>query len=301
MKNFIYKSMLLASAMFVMTGCEESEIPTFGVDNLNGLDGVKIENANAIRFPGFPSDAAGASAYNSSDDMYYASFSFIENPMAESMDYDIPLCIVGFTSDRDRKVNWVVDEEKTTAPVGTYQISEAVIPAGERDGHMRVILPKVEALDSLSYELVIKLQASDDFQLGPKQYVTAKLIWNNILPAPTNNNLKRSYNMLIKGETNFVSTSLNSYSTAAHLAIVDALGWDDWGSVEAHGVQANGANLDNCYNYLPRYTWIYQGDLYKAHAKILDEYLTDYAEKNGSPLLHDGGKLIGQPVEARKY
>ena len=106
--------------------------------------------------------------------------------------------------------------------------------------------------------------------------------------------------MLIAGEASFISTSLNSYSTSAHLAIVDALGWDDWGDATVHGSQANPVTMDNAYNYLPRYTWIYTGDLYKAYAKKLDDYLKAYEAEHGTPLLHDGGKLIGQPVQARK-
>lgn len=307
MKNLINKSLVLAAAAFIAVGCETSEIPTFGEGNIEDL-GVSVENLNAVRFPGIGGTGENGelvdtqyAGYSSADRIWYGSYSFIQNPLDASTEFDIPVSIIGMLSDVDRKVGVAVVAEETTAPAGSYEILDAVIPAGKREGYIRVKIANTAELASVSYELTVKLEKSADFNVGPEQYLTAKLIWNNILPAPTNNNLKRSYNMLIKGETNFISTSLNSYSTSAHLAIVDALGWDDWGSVEAHGSQANGANLDNCYNYLPRYTWIYNGDLYKAYAKILEDYLADYAEKNGSPLLHDGGKLIGQPVEARKY
>lgn len=296
MKNFIYKSMALAAAAFIVVGCEKSDIPTYMEGDMNGL-----ENANAIRFPGVSGSDTYYSGYSGADDIWYGSYSFIQNPMDESAEFKFPVNIIGLLSDADRKVNFIVDEENTTAPAGSYELLDAVVPAGKSEGYIRVKISNAAELATMSYELTLKLQSSADFMLGPEQYITAKLIWNNILPAPTNSNLKRSYNMLIAGETNFVSTSLNSYSTSAHLAIVDALGWDDWGSVEAHGSQANPASMDNCYNYLPRYTWIYVGDLYKAYAKILEEYLADYAATNGSPLLHDGGKLVGQPVEARKF
>jgi hypothetical protein len=110
-----------------------------------------------------------------------------------------------------------------------------------------------------------------------------------------------SYNMLINSSLSFSSNSNKNYSTSAHLAIVDALGWDDWGDAEVHGTQANTAAYDNFYNYLPRYTWIYTGDLYKAYAKKLDDYLKAYEAEHGAPLLHDGGNLNGQPVQARQY
>jgi hypothetical protein len=107
--------------------------------------------------------------------------------------------------------------------------------------------------------------------------------------------------MLINSSLSFSSNSNKNYSTSAHLAIVDALGWDDWGNAEVHGTQANTAAYDNFYNYLPRYTWIYTGDLYKAYAKKLDDYLKAYEAEHGAPLLHDGGNLNGQPVQARQY
>ena len=292
MRKFIFQSMMLTAMAFTAVSCSTDEIDTFMVEE------------NAIRFPGVTGGANGDTyygGYSSAERAYYGSYSFIENPTADWTEYLIPLNVIGTVSEKDRTVNVQVVAEGTTAPQDAYEIVDAVIPAGEREGFIRINIANTAELLETSYQLKLTLQESADFKLGPKEYLNAILMWNNILPAPTNNNLKRSYNMLIAGEANFISTSLNSYSTSAHLAIVDALGWDDWGDATVHGSQANPVTMDNAYNYLPRYTWIYLGDLYKAYAKKLDNYLKAYEAEHGTPLLHDGGKLIGQPVQARKF
>ena len=284
--------MMLTAMAFAAISCSTDEIDTFMVEE------------NAIRFPGVTGGVNGDTyygGYSSSERLYYGSYSFIENPTAEWTEYLIPLNVIGKVSDKSRTVNWQVVEDGTTAPEEAYEIVDAVIPAGEREGFIRINIANTAELLSTSYQLKLTLQESDDFKLGPKEYLNAVLIWNNILPAPTNNYLKRTYNMLIAGETNYISTSLNSYSTSAHLAIVDALDWDDWGNAEVHGNQANNAKYDNFYNYLPKFSLLTLGEIYKAYAKKLDDYLKAYEAEHGSPLLHDGGKLIGQPVQARQY
>ena len=288
--------MLLASAAFLFASCEEIEIPTYGVENLEEL-GVSIENANAVRFPGVLSTDSGYTNYSAAEDLYFCTYSFLENPLDESTEYVIPVITIGNTSDVNRAVNVTVDAELTTAPAGSYEIVESVIPAGKGEGYIRIKIANTPELLTTNYELVLKLQPSADFKVGPADYLTAKLMWNNILPAPTVTNYKRTYNMMIAGETNFIATNLNCYSTAAHLAIVAALGWDNWGDKSVHGSLYN----SDGYNYLPKYTIIYNGDKYKAYVKILEEYLAKYEAENGAPLLHDGGKLVGTPVQARKY
>ena len=292
MRKFIFQSMMLTAMAFAAVSCSTDEIDTFMVQE------------NAIRFPGVTGGVNGDTyygGYNSSDRAYYGSYSFIENPTAEWTEYLIPMNVIGTVSEKDRTVKVQVVAEETTAPQDAYQIVDAVIPAGEREGFIRINIANTAELLTTSYQLKLTLQESPDFKLGPKEYLNAILTWNNILPAPTNSNLKRSYNMLINSSLAFTSMSMNNYSTSAHLAIVDALGWDDWGDAEAHPGKSNPASMDNYYNYLPRYTWIYTGDLYKAYAKKLDDYLKAYEAEHGAPLLHDGGNLIGQPVQARQY
>lgn len=292
MRKFIYKSVLLMAMALMAVSCSTDDIDTYDVEE------------NAIRFPGVSGGTTGDtyySGYSAADGVYEGSYSFIKNPMAEWEEFQLPVNVIGMLSDKDRKISVEVLEEGTTAPEGSYEILESVVPAGEREAFIRIKIANTAELQTTSYQLKVKLLETSDFKLGPKEFLTAVLRWNNNLPAPTNSNLKRSYNMLVYSSLAFTSTSLNNYSTSAHMAIVDALGWDDWGNSEVHGSQANGASYDNYYDYLPRYTWIYTGDLYKAYAKKLDDYLKAYEAEHGEPLLHDGGKLIGQPVQARQY
>jgi len=287
MRKFIYKSVMLVAMVLMAIGCSTDDIDTFA------------EQENAIRFPGVSGSDTYYSGYSDADGFFFATYSFVKTPMLESEVYQLPINIVGKVSDKERKVNVKIVEEDTTAPEGSYEILGASIPAGEREGAVQIKIANTEDLKIQSYQLKIVLDESDDFKLGPKQYLTAMLTWNNILPAPTNSNLKRSYNLLIKSKLGATSTSIANYSTSAHMAIVEALGWNDWGNAEIHGTQANGASLDNYYDYLPRWTWIYQTGHYKIYAQKLDAYLKAYEAEHGEPLLHDGGDLEGQPVEAR--
>lgn len=292
MRKFIFQSMMLTAMAFAAVSCSTDEIDTFMVQE------------NAIRFPGVTGGVNGDTyygGYNSSDRAYYGSYSFIENPTAEWTEYLIPMNVIGTVSEKDRTVKVQVVAEETTAPQDAYQIVDAVIPAGEREGFIRINIANTAELLTTSYQLKLTLQESPDFKLGPKEYLNAILTWNNVLPMPTHKQLLMSYNMLVNSPLSFSANKNTYYSTSAHLAIVDALGWDDWGDKTVHGSQANTATYDNFYNYLPRYTWIYMGDLYKAYAKKLDDYLKAYEAEHGAPLLHDGGNLIGQPVQARQY
>ena len=289
MRKFIYKSVMLIATALIAVSCSTDDIDTYN------------EQENAIRFPGASGKDTYYSGYSSADGFYFATYSFIKNPMAESEVYQLPINIIGKVSDKERMVNFDVVVEDGTAPENSYEILGASIPAGECEGAIRIRIANTIDLKTTSYQLKIVLRESDDFKLGPKNYLTAVLTWNNILPAPTNSNLIRSYNLLVKSSVGNTNTSVKNYSTSAHMAIVEALGWNDWGNADVHGSQANAANFDNCYDYLPRWTWIYYNDFYKIYARELDAYLKAYEAEHGEPLLHDGGGMIGQPVEARQY
>lgn len=290
MKKFIYKSVMLVATAFMAVSCSTDDIEIYN------------EQENAIRFPGVSGKDTYYSGYSSADGgIYMGSYSFIKNPMADWEEYQLPVNVIGMVSDKEREVRVEMVEEGTTAPEGSYEILGGVIPAGEREGFVRIKIANTTELQTTSYQLKVVLKETEDFKLGPKGYLTAILMWNNNLPAPTHKHLIMTYNMLVYSSLGYSSNKITNYSTSAHLAIVDALGWDDWGNKEVHGSQANTATYDNCYDYLPRYTWIYSGDLYKAYAKKLDDYLKAYEAEHGEPLLHDGGGFIGQPVQARQY
>ena len=98
-----------------------------------------------------------------------------------------------------------------------------------------------------------------------------------------------------------VSISKACYSPNAMKAIVAATGWNDWDDVSVHGSQANVLAAYKNYKYLPNYAWIYIDNSYLGYQAKLNDWLQEYKEKNGTPLLHDAGSLKGKPVEARGY
>jgi hypothetical protein len=256
---------------------------------------------NAVRFPGefYLIDAKG---YDSDMSLFYASYSFIDNAFATSKEYDLPVILIGNKSNTDRTVAYTIDTKKTTAPAGSYEILKAVILADSIKGYIRVKLNNVEELQNATYELYLSLKASDSLNVGPNEYLQAVIQWNNMIPAPTNANHIRSYNMLIKSSLNFVSTSLANYSPRALKAIVNALGWDDWNDYSIHGIYYNNPTTYGGYKYLPRYNWIYSDNSYKSYALKLSDYIKAYNEAHPSaPLTHDAGALKGSPIEARSY
>ena len=167
-------------------------------------------------------------------------------------------------------------------------------------GAIKVRLHNAEELSSTTYTLRFQLQESEELRLGPSPYLNSELSWNNSIPAPTNSNIIRSYNLLIAGQASNVSTSPSCISSNALKAIYAATGWDDWDDPTKHTIH-NGSDTYGYYKYLPRYTAIYNGDAYKAYAKVIADYLEQYKTEHGEELLHDSGSLQGEPVTARTY
>ena len=285
---------LLLTAFYIVftiafTSCEKSNISYYN------------EKDAAVRFPvhntDFDDDFTG---YNTLDEIFYSSYSFLDAGTSdeEVIIYDIPVMLIGNTSNNSRNVKYIINEETTTAPKESYEIIEAVIPANKYIGYIRIKLYNTEELKNTTYILELSLTSSDDLSVGPKEYIKAQLSWNNQIPEPTSTNYIRTYNMLIAGESNFISTSKNSYSNKALRVIVDALNWTDWDDPTAHN---NTYNTDG-YKYLPKYSFIYNDNSYQAYSAKIGEYIKKYnAEHPDEPLIHDGGKNINKPIQSRYH
>lgn len=270
-----------------LSACSKDEIDTYN----EGEDAVRFVSADVL-----PAErAVGGSAYSVDDDILYETFSFLDAPDAKYHDCDIRLALIGKTAGQDREVS--VSTEGTTAPDTTYQILKAVIPADSIYGYVRVRLYNVAELSDSTYKLSLTIQGNDKLVAGPKEYLKSQLSWNNQIPAPSASNYIRTYNMLVSGMRNFVSTSLAAYSPNALRAIVAATGWNDWDDYSVHGAKFN----RDGYKYLPRYSWIYVDNSYKGYAAKLADWLKKYEQEHGAPLLHDAGALKGQPVQARTF
>lgn len=267
----------------VLAGCGNSDIPYYDSE------------ANAVRFSSLATDGY-------SDGTLYQNYSFAANPLDEYATVDLPLVLVGNTADHDRTVSVSVDTENSTAEEGSYAIEECVIPADTIYGHVRLKLYNVTG-DS-TYVLKLKLNASDELKLGPSSYLTASVSWNNSLPAPPNNNVRRTYNMLIKGIASPTSTSTAYYSTNALKVIVAALGWDDWDDPDAHPEYSNFSSYFKSagyYKYLPNYRLLLIDGAYTSYSAKIGEYIDQYNSTHDTPLLHDAGQLMGQPIESRYH
>lgn len=278
--------------LLALSSCSKDDISTYSEQEA----GVRFLATKLSK----AEDELGGSAYSPSDQILYENYSFIDNPMDNSHEYDIPVALIGMTSKVDRKVGCEV-LETSTAPEGSYEIVEAVIPAGEMYGHIRVKVFNSEDLNSNTYELDLRIIDSEDLSAGPQAYVKAHFSWNSQIPEPPHNNLVRTYNMLIKGMSSYVSTSKACYSPNAMRAIVGATGWNDWDSYEVHGAKYNNPTFYKSYKYLPRYTWILADNSYKGYAAKLKDWLKAYEASHGEPLLHDAGSLKGKPVQAREF
>ncbi len=284
MKKILYNTIIVAVAAMTVS-CGDSSIPDFN------------EEYSAVRFAGIAPDP---DFRNHQVELTIYNFSFVNVPEASSYLYEIPVYLIGKELKNDTKVNFEIDAEASTAPEGSYEIVSAMIPAGSRNGSIAVRLFKTPELEGeVTYALSFHLLPSEGLNIGDSRYLTSRLVWNNNLPLPTHNNIIRSYNFLMAGTPSFSSTSAAYMSTNGLLAIVAALGWDDWDDPVAHPGQYNNATTYMSYKYLPRYSYIYLNNIYMVYSRMVGEWLDNYEKEHGEPLLHNGGLLEGQPVKSR--
>lgn len=181
-------------------------------------------------------------------------------------------------------------------------LMEGIIPANHNEGYIRIKLYNVTG--DKTYELRISIQSSDELEKGPSLYLNAALSWSNSIPTPPNTYTRITYNMLIQSPLSFSSSSISYYSPNALKTIIAAFNWNDWDNPDAHPeypaaykryfTQAN-------YKYLPHYILLNVEQSYSSFATQLGKYIEEYNSTHDTPLLHDAGTLLGQPIEARKY
>jgi hypothetical protein len=242
---------------------------------------------NAVRFPGTGAQyqASEMSIYPGSYDIttatYYYTFTFrtLEDPSVAHTDLDIPIVWMGMPPVADRPINIVVEENEANAPAGTYEIVEALIPAGGYSGHVKLRVFNDDELLSSVRMLNIGIGEGDGYMLGDKNHLKANVSWSASVSLPTGNQ-RITYNMLIKSSVAWSSTATTHCSTAAVSTILNATGW----------------------SVLPNYGTIYTGELYKGWAARIGAYIAEYNAANpDNPLVHDSGTMKGQPIEARTY
>ena len=283
-KQYLWTACL---ALLLLAGCSQDEIGTFE------------DRYNSVRFQTDDN-------YNYDTDTYKAVFSFLEHAFEPYQDYTFSLVLVGNKASHPREIAYDIDKENTTAPEGSYEILQAVVPSDSIGGKIVVRMYNTDGIQNNgdSYTLALKLKASAELQLAPAQYISGSLTWSNdITPPPAS--LRWcwfSYNALIQSSLPAQSNSNKAYSSNALKAIVNGLGWDNWDVMEAHPDYIQRPNYYT-YAYLPDYRLLMTaGNAERAFAAKLGDYIKAYnAAHPDAPLTHNEGILKGQPIEARQY
>ncbi|RFS21771.1 DUF4843 domain-containing protein [Chitinophaga silvatica] len=114
------------------------------------------------------------------------SFAF-DLPNTNQYTFKVPVSITGTTQAKDRSFNIEIDKENTTAvenidyvPFSTTQ----VVRAGRVSDTIYIKVNKTLALSTSYKQLVLKLHSGTDFQLGAKEYQSAKISFTDILEQP---------------------------------------------------------------------------------------------------------------------
>ena len=161
------KSLYLLAAALLVTGCSEQEVPVYGEDAIvNDIYG-EGQSLASVRFLAvslnYDELELGGSNYDSASKTYLDTWSFSLDPMAEDYVLEVPLALMGTVVDKDRQVAYtidntmeIMDEEGNpvtveTAPEGSYEVLEAVIPANEKYGYIRIKLNNVAELTEDTY------------------------------------------------------------------------------------------------------------------------------------------------------
>lgn len=307
--------LLFAICLSVVAGaCGKEDIPTYD----NTYSALRFLDSNEISkfFTREKIDQQDQTFnYYANDSLFQATYSFISDPVATSKEMFMPVIVVGKAVDYDREIAYRIVGDKTTAPAGSYEITDAVVPAGTLYGFLRVNVKNVPELADETYLLQIELQATDEMILGPEDLLKGQFSWNaDLLPLPMNTNYTASFNLLIQSPVAATSTVATYYNLSAHKVILAATGWDFWDdrakAMEKYGTWgAVGYYASIKYPYMPRRNFLLQGDYNKVFAAKIADYIDSYNKEHpGAPLLHDAGinpdkpnPLAGQPIEARKY
>ena len=100
----------------------------------------------------------------------------------------IPVCILGVPAARDMVAKVKVDEALTTASENMYNpvIEEVTIPKDSTRGYVEVELlrEQVPSDKDTTFTLTLKLEVSDDFQLGIEESQVSEITFSNYLSEP---------------------------------------------------------------------------------------------------------------------
>ena len=125
MKRIFVNIWIIVGLLLVVNSCDTDEI------------GFYKEGYDAVRFPATSLEVSEPVGYNGESRLFLAAISFIDSPFASDTVYQLPVVLIGRTASVDRTISYRIDEEKTNAPTGSFDILEAVyLPIQQSDTFM---------------------------------------------------------------------------------------------------------------------------------------------------------------------
>jgi len=107
---------------------------------------------------------------------------------ADTYTVKLPVNLMGAAADYDREVRIAVDQAHTTAEAGKHYDalqSSYTLPAGTYRMEIPVVLHGNDpALEERSFQIALRLEASDDLQLGLSKRTSARIIVSKLFTKP---------------------------------------------------------------------------------------------------------------------
>jgi hypothetical protein len=155
----------LAAGLYLFTGCEN--------------DGFYYRDEARIRMEGPYKWTVGTDSLE---------FSFITSPPSvNEISMDITLYVMGEAADHERRANITIEGDKTTAGNTQYTCpSEVIIPSGAYSATFPVVLKRTTDLQNTTVRLYLKVEDSEDFKVGVREWDHLLIKWNDILTMPKN-------------------------------------------------------------------------------------------------------------------
>ena len=120
--------------------------------------------------------------------------------------------VMGRTADHDRTFRAVAVADSTTAQTPKhYELLDGMIPAGQQDGYLPVVIKRTADTQDKSVTLYLQLVDGGDFTTGNPDALTFRLSWADMLMRPAH-----------------WPYYFGRYSTTKYRFAIDVLGLTDW-------------------------------------------------------------------------
>ena len=166
-----------------MTLCLIGMVQVACDQDIDGFD----NSTNYIYFDlPFQLDQYGRKTTERVDSLVY-SFA-MDDPSVTSYTFKIPVNSVGLNTETDRHYKVVVNEKKTTATGTDWDMSvieKAVIQSGTLRDTLEVKVNRTPILKKESRTITLYIENNENFQVGASELLVAKLVFSDILQAPS--------------------------------------------------------------------------------------------------------------------